>query len=66
MGGAIGIGLVYGLMKIAEKALDMTLYLTLGNIGFGLGISVIIGLLAGIIPAWRAAKMDPVMAIRFR
>lgn len=66
MGGAIGIGLVYGLMKIAEKVLDMTLYLTAGNIIFGLGISVIIGLIAGIIPAWRAAKMDPVMAIRFR
>jgi putative ABC transport system permease protein len=30
----------------------------------GIGISVLVGVLSGIIPAYRAANMDPVEAMR--
>jgi putative ABC transport system permease protein len=35
-----------------------------GNIIYGIGISVTIGVLSGIIPAYFASKLDPVEAIR--
>ena len=40
------------------------MFLSLKNISLGVGISVFIGILAGLIPALQAAKMDPVEAIR--
>jgi putative ABC transport system permease protein len=34
------------------------------NIVIGLSLSSVIGIISGLIPAWSAAKMDPVTAIR--
>ncbi len=62
IGGLVGIGLVVGITYIPQDALPLTL--TAGNIFTGLLISSFIGILSGIIPAWVAAKMDPVIAIR--
>ncbi len=44
---------------------DMKATITAGTILFGLGFSVVIGVLSGIIPARHAAKMRPVDAIRY-
>ncbi len=62
IGGLVGIGLVVAITYIPQDALPLTL--TLSNIFSGLMISSFIGILSGIIPAWVAAKMDPVIAIR--
>jgi putative ABC transport system permease protein len=62
IGGLVGIGLVVAITYIPQDALPLTL--TLSNIFSGLLISSFIGILSGIIPAWVAAKMDPVIAIR--
>ena len=64
VGSLIGLVLVYLLAFVASKALNLEFVLSAGNILLGIGISVIIGIIAGIIPAWLAAKMDPVKAIR--
>lgn len=64
MGGIIGLLLVYG-GTLALKALsDVTVVLYLKNIVKGISISVFIGMLSGIVPAWFASKLDPVEAIR--
>jgi putative ABC transport system permease protein len=43
---------------------DLVVTLTVKNIVLGLTVSSIIGLIAGIIPAALAARLDPVAAIR--
>ncbi len=62
IGGLVGIGLVVAITYIPQDALPLTL--SVSNIFTGLIISSFIGILSGIIPAWVAAKMDPVIAIR--
>jgi len=62
IGGLVGIGFVVLITLIPQEALPLKL--SLGNIMSGVFISSFIGILSGIIPAWVAAKMDPVTAIR--
>ena len=64
LGGIVGLALVFGLTFLASDLAGMDIFLGARNIFVGLGISVTIGLLAGVIPAWMGAKMDPVEAIR--
>jgi putative ABC transport system permease protein len=64
IGGLIGLGLVFGILKIITIVSKFPLALSIWNILIGVGISVIVGILAGIIPAYRASNMDPVEAIR--
>lgn len=64
IGGAIGLLLVQIAVKLMSTVSAWEMFLSLGNILFGMFLSVIIGVLAGIIPAWQAANLDPVVAIR--
>ena len=64
IGGLIGILMVWGAMAAAEALSGMAFYLSLTNINIGVVISAVIGLLAGIMPAYTGARMDPVEAIR--
>ena len=62
LGGAAGLLLVYLLSFMSLGTMELTM--TLPNIVLGLGVSVAIGMISGIIPAALAARMDPVEAIR--
>ena len=62
IGGGVGVVLVYLISFASLGSLDLVL--TTGNVILGLGISAIIGVLSGIVPALMAARLDPVMAIR--
>jgi len=66
VGGAIGLFLVTLTLKGVSSIPSMTfdMYLSYNNMIFGIAVSVFIGVLAGMIPAYLAAKMDPVIAIR--
>lgn len=64
LGGITGIALVYLATFLASYIFGYDIFLSFKNIFFGVGVSVIIGVLAGFIPAWQASKMDPVEAIR--
>lgn len=62
LGGAAGLLLVYLITLIPFGNLEVVL--SAKNIILGLGVSSIIGILSGIIPAASAARLDPVIAIR--
>jgi putative ABC transport system permease protein len=64
MGGLIGLLMVYGGTFVVQWVADMTIVLYLKNIIIGVGTSVGIGIISGIIPAYSASKLDPVEAIR--
>jgi putative ABC transport system permease protein len=64
IGGSIGLIIVYSLSILASHAVDFNFTLTIGNIIKGLLISAVIGVISGIVPAYRASRMNPVEAIR--
>ena len=64
IGALIGLVIVYGVLKLATSAFDYEIYLSTGNIFIALLLAVIIGVLSGMIPAWQAARLDPVEAMR--
>lgn len=64
IGGLIGLLLVLVLTKIATAILHFPIFLSAQIIAIAIIICIIAGVLAGIIPAIKAARMDPVQAIR--
>jgi len=64
IGGLIGIFLVWIIAITLTKLLDFEFVLSLSNIMLGSGLAIVIGLIAGILPAISASKLDPVEAIR--
>jgi putative ABC transport system permease protein len=64
IGGAIGLVLVYAMAKILSGPLNFNVYISYPVLSLAISICIIIGILAGIIPATIAARMDPVAAIR--
>ncbi len=62
IGGLAGLFLVWLLTLVPFGSLQVVL--SVKNIVLGLGVSSVIGLVAGIVPAAMAARLDPVIAIR--
>jgi ABC-type antimicrobial peptide transport system permease subunit len=76
LGGLMGLGITYGLMQLADPFIvdllieegfevinffnfrwDYAVYISLG--------SILIGILAGLYPAYKASRLDPVKALRY-
>jgi putative ABC transport system permease protein len=64
IGGLIGLALVFLIALALSGVLPFPVFISLKILAIAIAISISVGLLAGIIPAWSAAKMDPVVAIR--
>ena len=64
LGGLLGLFFVRIVVIFVSKAFEYDIHLSLNNIVWGVGISVIVGMLAGFIPAFNASRLDPVEAMR--
>jgi putative ABC transport system permease protein len=64
LGGLIGLLLVFILTKLATAAIGFPIFISFNIMALAIAICILVGVLAGIIPASIAARMDPVVAIR--
>ncbi len=63
IGGIIGIILGYLLSLLAGRFLQTTV--PLWSVGLSFGFSILVGVIFGVAPAIRAAKLDPIQALRY-
>ena len=63
-GGIIGVTIAAGLTAIINAAL-MPASLSPFIVFVALAVSVFVGVVAGMIPAWRGARLDPIDALRY-
>jgi putative ABC transport system permease protein len=64
IGGGLGLLIVYIGTLLASGSQSFEIVMTPWKVVLGVSISVIVGILAGFIPAFKASKLDPVVAIR--
>ena len=65
-GGLIGVVLAVGISKLIMAIVpSLPAIIELKAIIFSLGISIGIGLVFGVFPAWKAAKLDPIECLRY-
>jgi putative ABC transport system permease protein len=64
-GGLLGVGLGLGAALLARLAFDFNAAAPLWSILLGLGVATAVGLLFGMWPALRAARQDPIEALRY-
>lgn len=64
-GGAIGVGIGYGAAQLLARFGQWQTIVPSYAIGLALGVSIVIGVAFGVGPARRAARLDPVEALRF-
>lgn len=64
-GGTLGILLGTGIAKIVELTAHLRAAAPLWTILLGFGFSAFVGIFFGIYPAFRAARLDPIQALRY-
>ncbi len=62
IGGLIALAIAWPITLAMQSFLPATMSLTV--VGIALLVSLVTGLLSGFLPAWRAARMNPVDALR--
>jgi putative ABC transport system permease protein len=65
IGGIIGMLIGGGLAMLVRAFTPLQAVVPLGGVLAALGMATVAGVLFGLWPAWRAARMDPVVALRY-
>jgi putative ABC transport system permease protein len=64
LGGVIGVGTGFGLAYIISALIGFPLLISAASAVLGVGVSSVVGIISGLWPAWRAARLDPIEALR--
>ena len=64
LGGLLGLIIVWTVVIVSSFFMEFRLQLSIENIVLGLSVSMLIGVLSGVVPAISASRLDPVEAIR--
>jgi putative ABC transport system permease protein len=64
LGGAIGVFTGFALAYLISRAIGFPLLISVWSAVLGVGVSSVVGIISGLWPAWRAARLDPIEALR--
>ena len=62
-GGVMGLLVAWGVTTLITKLAAITMTITIGYVLLALIVSSVIGMIAGIYPAFKAARLDPIIAL---
>lgn len=63
IGGAVGVTIAWIIGRVLS-AMFFPTFLSIGAILIAVGVSMAVGVMAGVFPAWKAARLDPIEALR--
>jgi putative ABC transport system permease protein len=63
LGGIIGLLLSWGITSLITALASITMTITIFYVVLALTVSSVVGMLAGIYPAFKAARLDPILAL---
>lgn len=64
VGGLLGLLLATGATQLVGYLLEMTMTITMFYVILSVAVSSVIGIVAGLYPAWKAARLDPIVALQ--
>jgi putative ABC transport system permease protein len=63
LGGVLGLVAASGISWLVTLLTPITMTITIGYIALALGVSTGVGMIAGIYPAFKASRLDPIIAL---
>jgi putative ABC transport system permease protein len=65
IGGMIGLSISFILVQVVSNVFELEASMPAIVVFIAIFVSLVVGVVSGFLPAFRAAKMDPVEALRY-